>query len=436
MDGYTSIERYALVESFNADKSKFPDSGVFQFPLEVPSKKCFQIDVVQASVPNIMYNVTTKNNRVMLLHKDTNYEPTVEFLVNTRLSPGHYDAYTFIEELTRLINKHVNKQYTDTGLVESGVYRDSSGNIHYAVSVDVNGNITTDKGLFLLASQISQVTNFGAYELQFLTVKGRMRIYYSLDGVEFTLVLATPTTPQDIAKYTEFGITPEMLSQTCHLLMGFDNTRNYSNAGTTEPGYDPSVIGLTYDDIDTDDTANTEMIMSTRYMQIFQDPYISMHILEAVMDPEDIPSYWTDPSGIKSPGYDFNTIHTTDPESPNYGKILFPPIAKIAINASPGSMLYYNYSEYPAFLDIRKLSFFKYKVLMQGVYERKWCYPTYSEYLQVTGGLTVASQTTRYIDKVTVVLTRKSGEILDLNRVDVFSVFRFTELRLPQDDPV
>lgn len=394
MDGYQSIDKYETIDSFDRNKILWPDSAVFQYSLVESIKNCTEVSIVQAAIPNILYNITNDNNQLLVVHEEFGKHMLLDIIV----SPGHYDVYNFVDEVTRLLNVRLARAYTENDI--RGIYQDLSGNYLVAVQILEDGSIVLEDGTILPEDQVIQVNNFGQYIVQFLPIKGRMRMYFSLPSAVFTMIFATPTDKEGSDYYEGLGITPDMLKRTSHSIMGFDNTRNYSNRYTKSIGYDPSVIGLTFDDIDTYDTANTDMVMSTRYMMIYYEPYIYLHVLELMMDPETVPRFWIDPSGIKPPGQDIKTIHTTDPNDPKYGKILFRPLAKIILNTLPGEVVYYNQNDYPNFLNMR---FFD-------------------------------SKNFKNFEKVTCVWTKKDGTILDFNMIDVVVVLKLVEAKMPFDE--
>lgn len=394
MDGYKSLDKYETIDSFDRSKTLWPDSAVFQYNLEDSIVNCTEVSLVQAAIPNILYNITNENNQLIVIHEEFGKK----FLLHVVVSPGHYDVYNFVDEITRLLNIRLLDAYKINKIY--GIYKDLSDNLVIAAEERNDGSIVLENGTILTEDEIVKVNYFGQYTVQFLSIKGRMRMYFSLPSVVFTLIFANPSDETEGVFYEQIGITPDMLNRTSYSIMGFDNTRNYSNRDTKYEGYEPEVIGLTRDDIDTYDTANIDMVMSTRYMMIYYEPYIYLHVLELMMDPQTVPRFWTDPSGMKPPGYDIKTIHTTDPNDPRYGKILFRPLAKIILNTLPGEVVYYNQNDYPNFLSMR---FFD-------------------------------SKNFKNFDKVTCVWTKKDGTILDFNMIDVVVVLKFVEAKMPFDE--
>jgi hypothetical protein len=391
MDGYKSIDRYEIVDSVERDKEVWPDSAVFQFTLTEEMKKCTQVSIIQAAIPNILYNVSPVNNRVLVIHKE--FKKT--FLVKCIISPGHYDVYTFAEELERLLNNSLSKAYETNEIDISYVYRDTSGNQFIPARIVDASQLafkTTDPSeVGIPLSSLTRVQTWGRYTVQFIPAKGRLRIYFSENSAIFTMVFAFPK-EDEIELYTNLKITPEDLSRTPYILMGFSNHRNYSNEPTLDPSWNPVDIGLEPDEIDTTDVVNYGMIMSVRYMNIFHEPYVYFHILEFVMDPSDIPTSWYDSSG--NPNGKVQDIFN------NNRKLLTKPLGKILITTLPGEMVYYNYTDYPNTLEM--FNFY--------------------------------SQTFKDISKLTCVWTKKDGTLLNFDKIDVQVVLQFITSSAPHDE--
>lgn len=391
MDGYKSVSRYEIVDSVARDRSLWPDSAVFQIQLSEPLKKVTEVSVIQTSIPNIQYNITNANNKVIMVHME--YGKRMKIKVS--LSPGHYDVYTFTEELQRQLNLALEEAYAQNNVEVDKIYRDVSGNVRVASSTDAtyayfeNEDGSTD---IVLLSSLVPLQSFGQYNIQFLSIKGRIRIYFTQPAANFILVFAPPMDAAQTEIFEELEIRPEELIETPHVFMGFDNRRNYSNELTKEE-YDASVIGLEPGEIDTNDAVNRNMIMSTRYMNIFNDPYVYFHVLELIMNPLSIPSFWTDPSGTLQPGEAIKKIFEDK-------RLLTRPLGKILINALPGEVVFYNYTDYPNTMELRDFY----------------------------------NQTFKDLTRVTVVWTKKDGTILNFNQVDVVVVLQFVLSSAPHDD--
>lgn len=392
MDGYKSVDKYEIVDSVERDRTVWPESSVLQFTLKEEMKKCTQVSILQAAIPNILYNVNSSNNLVLIIHE----EYGKKFIVKCKISPGHYDAYSFAEEFNRVLNVTLNKAYTANDIKLERIFLNSQGNQVIATSVDASNqiaifekdNIITEVSLYLL----SNITSFGQYTVQFIPTKGRLRIYFSKTDVIFTMVFALPQNEGEIEMYTELNITPDDLSRTPYILMGFSNYRNYSNSPTLTPGWPPSILELGEDELDTTDDVNINMIMSTRYMNVFHEPYVYFHILEFVMDPSDIPSSWYDSSG--NPHNKFQDIFT------NNSHLLTKPLGKILITTIPGEMVYYNYTDFPNTLEMRYFY----------------------------------NQTFKDITKLTCVWTKKDGTLLNFDKIDVQVVLQFITSSAPHDE--
>lgn len=396
MDGYSNLHTIVMVDSYDRPTAAFPDTAVFTFPLPRRIRRCARIDLVQASVPNILYNIDNTKNQIIVIHEEYGHK----MLLDVRVSPGHYDVFTFVDEVSRLLNVRLRQRYHELGITSVNLYRTLSGTLIRAVEVKGNGNIVTEDGVEYEAEEVVRIATFGQYVLQFLRIKGRMRMYFTFPEAVFTLVFAHPISNAEKDEYEALGITPSMLSNTSHEIMGIDPSRNYSTQGTTFAGYDPSVIGLTTEDIDTYDTANQNMVMSTRYMMIFYEPFVYLHILELVMPLDSIPTFWNDPDGQLSPGFLFKTLHTEDPTHSSYGKVLFPPFAKIVLTTYPGQVEFYN----------------------ESMYENS------KSMVDFPGGTFVD------LERVTCVWTKKDGTILDFNEIDMSMILRFTENQMPFDE--
>ena len=399
MDGYNNIETFVMVDSFDRDQTLFPDSAVFAFPLETPAERCNRVDLVQAAVPNILYNVTVDNNQIFLKH----HEYGLDFLLDVRIPPGHYDVFTFVDELARLLNESLDEHYTANDISVDLVFRlVSTGEYVVAAKIRDDGSIEIhdEDGNFVrtyAANEIVRITNMGRYRVLFLEKKGRMVIRFDLknSAAHFVLIMAPPSSEEERQFYIDNRITPSKLRKIPYNIMGFKPDRNYSNLYTKFVGYDPANIGLTELDIDTKDQESLDMIMSTKYMQIFYEPYIYLHILEFVMDPDSVPSSW------ENDGERFKTIHSSDPEHPDYGKIRFKPLAKIMINTHPGQVVYYTEADYPNSKGLRDF---------------------------------IPAGSMKAFDKLTIVWTKKDGTILNFNKIDLTFIVRVSESSMPLDD--
>lgn len=399
MDGYRNLESYVMVDSFDRDQINFPDSAVFAFHLDKEYQRCTNIDLVQAAVPNIIYNVTVENNHFFLKH----HEYDLDFFISVRIPPGHYDVFTFVDELQRLLNDELSSMYKNANIDVEYVFRlVSTGDYVVASQIEEDGSIKVldDDGTLIASYQESEIVRLdtlGRYQVLFLEKKGRMQIKFSLTNSQshFTLILAPPSNEEEKQFYIKHRITPSLLRKIPYQFMGFKPDRNYSNIHTKFPGYDPSLIGLSSDDIDTNDLQFRDMILSTKYMQIYNEPYIYMHILELVMPAEDVPTSWGED------GNAFKRLHTDDITDPQYNKVLFNPLGKIMINTFPGQVVYYNEKEYPNRFSIRDF---------------------------IPPGIA------KNLQKITIVWTKKDGTILNFNKIDLTCILKITQTSIPFDE--
>lgn len=97
--------RQVFVSSENRDTVLYPYGNSYTLHLTQPIKDIHKVELLYASVPNVLYNVTDGSNVIAL--KGVSF-PTQVF----SLQPGFYNASTLATELTQAIsNTNVSVQY-------------------------------------------------------------------------------------------------------------------------------------------------------------------------------------------------------------------------------------------------------------------------------------------------------------------------------------
>jgi len=88
--------RQVFVSSENRDKNRFPYGNSYTLHLTQPIKDIHKVELLYASVPNVLYNLTEGSNVLTM---------DVGGVSNTfSLTPGFYNASTLATELTQTIN--------------------------------------------------------------------------------------------------------------------------------------------------------------------------------------------------------------------------------------------------------------------------------------------------------------------------------------------
>ena len=96
--------RTLFVSSENRDKILYPNGNVYTLHLTTPIKQIKQIELMYASIPNTIYNITNGSNIIAFSNLTTGYESNVSNLVYFSIPQGFYNASGIASEIQAAVS--------------------------------------------------------------------------------------------------------------------------------------------------------------------------------------------------------------------------------------------------------------------------------------------------------------------------------------------
>lgn len=93
-------ERLLVIDSTFRDRALFPSASDFRVYFPVPLTDVYKVELVDACLPNVSYNVTELNQVISWQEQVSGSTTSLSVKVPT----GHYTEYTLADEIQRLMN--------------------------------------------------------------------------------------------------------------------------------------------------------------------------------------------------------------------------------------------------------------------------------------------------------------------------------------------